>query len=182
MKTSLSKLFGITSASLLTLYTGAGMAGGNRSPPYQDHGRVIASTPVYEEVNEPRRECWTERVGETRETVRDRSYGGAILGGLVGGILGNQMGKGNGRKAAVVVGATTGAIVGDNIDNSDTRYVERSGPREVERCRSVDNWSRKVSGYNVVYRYHGHEYTTFLPYDPGSEIKLRVNVSVAENW
>lgn len=181
MNTTLPKIFGLGAAACLSLHAGFAAAGASGTQ-FFDRGRVVSSTPVYEETNLPRRECWTERVGGYRESAGDRSYGGAILGGLVGGILGNQVGKGSGRKAAAVVGATTGAIVGDRIDNDGDRDAERYDTREVERCREVDNWSRKVSGYNVVYRYQGHEYATFLPYDPGSEIKLRVNVSVAENW
>lgn len=153
-------------------------AGNGPRDSYLDRGRVLSSTPIYEEVNDPKQECWTERVEGTRQSARDRDYGGAILGGLVGGIIGNQLGKGNGRKAATVVGATTGAIVGDRIDNSP----ESSSDRYVERCRSVDNWSRTVAAYDVVYLYNGHEYRTRLPYDPGNEIKLRVDVRVAESW
>jgi uncharacterized protein YcfJ len=179
---NLSRKLSLACAVLLAVNTGASFAGSRTEQPFFDRGQVVSSQPIYEEVNDPRRECWTERVGTTREVVRDRSYGGAVLGGLVGGIIGNQLGKGSGRKAATVVGATTGAIVGNNIDNDGERYIERAPEREVERCRSVDNWTRKINGYNVVYRYHGHEYTTHLPYDPGPEIKLRVNVSVAETW
>jgi uncharacterized protein YcfJ len=182
MKFNATKTLTLASAALLALYAGAGSAAGNPNQSFNDRGRVISSTPVYEEINQPRRECWTERVTESRETVRDRSVGGALIGGLAGGILGHQVGKGSGRKAATIVGAATGAIVGDRIDNDGDRYAESRAPRDVEHCRSVDNWSRKVSGYDVIYRYGGQEYRTFLPYDPGSEIKLRVNVSVDENW
>jgi uncharacterized protein YcfJ len=177
MKNTTTIKYRLAPALLLALWAGLGHAGQARDQGFFDHARVLSSTPVYQEVNDPRRECWTERV-ETRESARDRSYGGAVLGGLVGGILGNQMGKGNGRKAATVFGATTGAIVGDRIDND----ADAPGERNVERCRSVDNWTRKVAGYDVVYRYQGHDYTTHLPYDPGPEIKLRVDVRVAENW
>jgi uncharacterized protein YcfJ len=180
MNTRLTKTLGIAGLALLGLQGSAALAGNNPEVRFSDRGRVISSTPVYEEVNTPRRDCWTERVGESRETVRDRSYGGAIIGGLVGGILGNQIGKGSGRKAAAVLGATTGAIVGNNVDNDGERYVERSYPREVERCRSVDHWTRTVVGYDVVYRYQGREYSTFMARDPGAEVKLQVNLSVAE--
>lgn len=182
MNTTSIKSLGLIGAALFSLHAGVALASGDSSESFQDRGRVISSTPVYEEINQPRRECWTERVSESREAVRDRSLGGAIIGGLAGGILGHQVGKGSGRKAATVIGAATGAIVGDRIDNDGNRYAVSTEPREVERCRSVDNWSRKVSGYDVVYRYQGREYSTFLPYDPGSEIKLRVNISVADSW
>jgi len=149
-----------------------GMASG-----FQDRAEVINSTPVYESVNEPRRECWDEKVGY--ETSRRREYGGAIVGGLVGGLLGNQIGKGSGRSWGTAVGAATGAIVGDNIDNDGHRAVA-GAPRYEQRCRQIDNWSRHLTGYDVTYRYQGQTYTAFLPYDPGRTVRVNVNVSLAE--
>ncbi|MCS6787183.1 MAG: glycine zipper 2TM domain-containing protein, partial [Thiobacillaceae bacterium] len=138
-------------------------------------------TPVYEEVNTPRRECWTERVGyESEYRAPERSYGGAIIGAIAGGIIGNQVGKGTGKTVATAVGAATGAIVGDNLDNDwrGERYVSR--PRYEERCRSYDQWERRLTGYSVTYRYQGREYTTFLPYDPGNTVRVRVQVTLAD--
>lgn len=145
--------------------------------PFADTARVVSSTPVYEEYNEPRRECWVERVGYTYEKD-NRSYGGAILGAIVGGVVGNQFGQGGGRTAATAAGAAVGAMAGDNLDNRDRQA--RRVPVEEERCRTVDNWSRRVVGYDVVYRYQGREYTTFMPYDPGRSVKVRVQVSLDE--
>lgn len=143
---------------------------------FKDHARVIASVPIYEEYNEPRQECWTERVGYY-ESRAERSYTGAIIGGIAGGILGNQVGKGNGKVIATAVGAATGAMVGDSIDN-DGRRVAGRGPRYEERCRTVDHWSRRIAGYNVTYRYQGRDYDTVLPYDPGPTVRVRVRVDI----
>jgi uncharacterized protein YcfJ len=171
----------LITALTLSLATAAAWAGPHRAPfepaPFSDTAKVVSSTPVYEEYNEPRRECWTERTGYRYEKD-NRSYGGAVLGAIVGGVVGNQFGKGNGRTAATAAGAAVGAMAGDNIDNDD-RY-QRRVPVEEERCRTVDNWSRKVVGYDVVYRYQGNQYTTFLPYDPGHSLKVKVRVSVDE--
>jgi len=147
---------------------------------YYEYARVVSSTPVYEEVNTPRNECWTEQV--SYEAPRERSYGGAILGGIVGGILGNQIGKGNGKTVATAVGAATGAMVGDSVDNKASAGGSQTRVEEVQRCRTVDDWSRRVVGYDVVYRYDDRNYSTFLPYDPGNRLRLKVNVSVAERW
>lgn len=163
------------SAIALTLTTVSAWADHPDNVPFQDTARVLASTPVYEEYNEPRRECWTERTGYRYEK-ENRSYGGAILGAVVGGVVGNQFGKGNGKTASTAAGAAIGAMAGDNIDNDDRRA--RRVPIEEERCRTTDNWSRRVVGYNVVYQYHGDEFTTFLPYDPGNTLRVRVQVSV----
>jgi uncharacterized protein YcfJ len=144
---------------------------------FQDRAEVVSSTPVYESVNDPRRECWNEQVGH--ETTSRRDYGGAVLGGLVGGLLGNQLGNGSGRAWGTAVGAATGAIVGDNID-SDGRQAVAAAPRYEQRCRQIDNWSRQLSGYNVTYRYQNQTYSAFLPYDPGRTVRVNVNVSLAE--
>jgi uncharacterized protein YcfJ len=156
-----------------------GVAGAQASG-FQDTAWVVSSTPVYESVNIPQRDCWTEQTGH--EGVRSRDYGGAVLGGLVGGLLGNTLGKGNGRSVATAVGAATGAIVGDNIDNDGHEYRGPGRPRFEQRCRTVDNWSRQLTGYNVTYRYQGHEYSSFMPYDPGRTVKVSVNVSLAERY
>ncbi|MEW6678300.1 MAG: glycine zipper 2TM domain-containing protein [Pseudomonadota bacterium] len=149
---------------------------------FRDTAPVISSTPVYERYNEPRRECWNEQVGYERSRASERDYGGAVLGGIVGGLLGNTVGKGSGRSVATAVGAATGAIVGDRIDNRDTVTREYRRPRYEERCSITDNWSERLTGYNVVYRYQGHDYSAFLPYDPGNTVRVRVNVSLAEKY
>ena len=172
----------LAATALTVAFAGSALAGPPRSiDGFRDTASVVASTPVYESVNAPQRDCWTEQVGYERAGSPDRSYGGAILGGLAGGLLGNTIGKGNGRSVATAVGAATGAIVGDNIDNDGHAYrPAEQRPRYEQRCRTVDNWSRQLTGYNVTYRYQGHDYTTFLPYDPGQSVRVRVNVSLAE--
>ena len=143
--------------------------------------RVLSSTPVYDTLNEPRRECWTETVGYEREAVRsNNNTGGAILGALAGGLIGSTVGKGNGKVAAAAVGAATGAVHGDRWKDGDGRYYE-SRPRQVERCQVHDNYREVVTGYDVRYRFQDREYSTRLPYDPGKWLTLNVSFSVAEN-
>ncbi len=169
-----SKLF-VTGLIAATFSAGAVQAGG-----FQDTAWVVSSSPVYESVNTPQRDCWTEQTGYEETRSRDRSYGGAVLGGIVGGLLGNTVGKGSGRSVATAVGAATGAIAGDNIDNDGHESRGPARPRYEQRCRTVDNWSRQLTGYNVIYRYQNHEYSTFMPYDPGRTVRVNVNVSLAE--
>lgn len=149
---------------------------------FQDTAWVVASTPVYEKVNEPQRECWNEQVGYESVRSRDRSYGGAVLGTIVGGILGSQIGKGSGKTVATAVGAATGAMVGDNLGNDGRESSAQRRPVYEERCQVNDNWSQRLTGYNVTYRYQGRDYTTFMPYDPGRSVKVKVNVSLAERY
>jgi uncharacterized protein YcfJ len=148
--------------SLVSLYGSAYAAD------FTETVRVTSSTPIYDRVSEPRRECWMETV---QVEPREHSIGGAVVGGIAGGILGNQLGGGDGRVAATALGTFVGVMVGDRVANPDQ---PRSG--QVERCRQVDRFREVITGYNVTYRYNGRDIHTTLPYDPGSWIQVSVSV------
>jgi uncharacterized protein YcfJ len=150
-----------------------------QAAPYYDKAHVVSATPIFQEVREPHRECWQEQQGYRYE-ARERSNGGAILGGVFGGLLGSTVGKGSGKVVSTAAAAITGAIVGDRLDNRDSEAYAAS-PRYVQQCRTWDEVHREVSAYNVVYRYQGQEYTTVLPYDPGNSVRVRVDVAVADD-
>lgn len=84
---------------------------------FTDNARVISSRPIYERVNEPRRECWTESV---QSAPKERSMAGAVVGGVAGGLLGSQVGGGHGSTVATGAGAVAGAVVGDRVANPDS--------------------------------------------------------------
>lgn len=144
--------------------------------------RVISATPIYESVNEPRQECWTETRDYDTRGYDDRgnrnNTGGSIIGAIAGGLLGSTVGKGNGRVAAAAVGAATGAVVGGQWNNNH-RY-ERY-PEQVERCRTTNHYREVMNGYDVRYRLQGREFQTRLPYDPGKWVMLNANLTVAQD-
>lgn len=150
---------------------------------FTDLAEVVSVTPLKEFVNEPRRECWSEPVTEYRESTRYQpnerySGAGAVIGGITGGVIGHGIGGGHGRGAATAAGAVIGAIVGDRIDNN-TYYSQPEVQREpvtryVERCKSYDRYRAVVRRYHVVYRYNGREGEVYLPYDPGSHVRVGV--------
>jgi len=173
----------MTLIATLLVASGAAQAGPGRydADGFVTRARVISSTPIYDTINEPRRECWTETVGyETRSYRQGNGGGGAILGAIAGGLLGSTVGKGDGRVAAAAVGAATGAVVGDRWNgNGGTRY-EETRPRQVERCQVQENYRQVLTGYDERYRFEGREYRTRLPYDPGKWLTLNGNFSVAD--
>lgn len=157
--------------TLLLLSTGTI---GVQAADFDDYGRVLSVSPQIEQFNQPRQECRDEYVQTQRP--QQRSVGGGIIGGIAGGLLGNQVGGGNGRTAATAVGAIAGALTGDRLDN------DRGGPppsqtEVVRQCRNVDHWESRTNGYNVTYEYHGRNFTSQLPYDPGQRVKLHVAVT-----
>lgn len=165
--------------STLLAASGAAQADRGRGDGFTTRAKVLASTPVYETINEPRRECWTETVGYETRSSREGGAGGAVLGAIAGGLIGSTVGKGDGRVAAAAVGAATGAVVGDRMRQGSTRY--ESVPEQVERCQTHDNFRQVISGYDVRYRFEGREYATRLPYEPGKWLTLNVSFSVAED-
>lgn len=148
---------------------------------FEDYARVTSVTPEYEKVNFPRKQCVSEYVPER---IQQRgSMAGPLLGGIAGGIIGAQVGKGNGRVASSAAGAAIGAIVGDRLSQ---RPADEYYEREVRRCRMVDHWEKRLSGYRVAYEYQGRPYETFMSYDPGPRLPVRVSVAPAasgdEDW
>lgn len=147
------------------------MGGNALAADFSDTAQVVSALPIYERFNEPKRDCWLETTTPQAGAAQDdRSPTGALIGGIAGGILGHQVGKGSGKDVATALGAITGAIVGDRMQNN------AGTTRTVERCRVVDNWSQRLTGYSVTYRYAGREFSAVLPNDPGS--RLRINVQV----
>lgn len=160
--------------------SGATQAGHHREDDSIVRARVVSSTPIYDTINEPRQECWTETSGYETRSYRDgTNTGGAVLGAIAGGLVGSTVGKGNGKVAAAAVGAATGAVIGDRWPTASQRYESR--PAQVERCRTRDDYRQVLSGYDVRYRFQGREYSTRLPYDPGKWLMLNVRFTVAEN-
>jgi len=91
---------------------------------FTDTARVISSSPIYERVNDSRRECTMETV---QVPAQERSMGGAVVGGLAGGLLGSQVGGGRGSTAAAGAGAVAGAVIGDNVSNPDSNRSATGG-------------------------------------------------------
>ena len=140
---------------------------------FSDYGRVISATPEYQQTNSPREECYRDSSGSSRSS--ERSLMGPIIGGITGAVIGSSVGKGRGNRAATAVGAVTGAIVGDRLGNSDSGYGDG------QRCRTVDHWEQRLTGYRVVYEYQGQTFNTVTPYDPGRRIRLNVSVAPAND-
>lgn len=143
-----------------------------------EYADVIDARPIYSsrENYQPQRECHEERVqyrGEQRNNF-DRTTG-SVLGGVIGGVIGNQVARGGARPIATVVGAVIGAQIGGNV--ADERYNERDSYQT--RCTTVQQrYSQpQVSGYDVTYRLHGRSYQTRLPYNPGRQLAVQVNVT-----
>jgi uncharacterized protein YcfJ len=168
---------------------------------FQDVATVISSTPIYERVSTPRRECYNEQVTayeehrSSRRVYDDRRYEenrgggigpGTVLGAVLGGAIGHQFGNSSGgRDRGTAAGAIIGGLIGHDAENRGgydrvgQRVVEVERvpvTRDVQRCQVVQDYREEIRGYDVRYQYQGREYTTRTSYDPGRTIPVNVQV------
>jgi uncharacterized protein YcfJ len=171
-------------------------AGAAFAESFTDAARVISVRPVTERIPVAREECWNDRQRGYEERRVTRSDTGAaigpgtVLGAVVGGVLGHQFGNSSGgRDRGTAAGAIVGGLVGNQVDRDrgnvgpgrETVEVERLPvERNVERCRTVDEVREATLGFDVRYDYHGRQFTTRLPYDPGQRLQVRVDVTPVE--
>jgi uncharacterized protein YcfJ len=164
---------------------------------YGDVARVLSATPIAERASVPQRDCRPEPVTSYDERRYREAYreprepagigAGTLLGAIAGGVIGHQFGGSTaGRDHGTVAGALIGGLVGNAAERdadagyrtaSREVYAER-GPvtREVERCDTVSQSVERIVGYDVRYEYNGREFRTRLPYDPGPQMPVNVEV------
>ena len=162
-----------------------------------DNAQVISSTPVYDRVSVPRRECYNEQVTAYDERSRDRvvyddqyRYGdnyrdynragsggigpGTILGAVLGGAIGHQFGNSSGgRDRGTAAGAIIGGLIGNNAENNS--YRRASSPREYAEFERVP-FTRDVQRCQTVADYRdeirGYDVRYFYQ---GREYNTRMN-------
>lgn len=136
---------------------------------FEDSARVLNVSERSERINQPRQECTSN---SNASAPAERGVLGAVIGGVAGAVVGNQIGRGNGRVAATAVGAAGGAIVGDRVQNNGGSYGQAA-----PACRMVDHWVSRSNGYVVTYEYRGNTYTDTVPFNPGANLHVRVQLS-----
>jgi uncharacterized protein YcfJ len=144
------------------------------------YAEVLASEPIYETVSYavPVEQCRQQTVAY-REP-QSRSYTAPIVGAVIGGALGNAVGHSKkNKKVGTAVGAVLGGTIGADIGrrnqaySADVRYATEEMCSVVQEHRS----EQRLSGYWVTYRYAGDTYRTRMNYDPGSALRVRVQVT-----
>jgi uncharacterized protein YcfJ len=145
---------------------------------HAEYAKVVRTTPIYRQVRveTPRRECHDQRVVYREPAYRD---GGVLVGAILGGVAGHQFGKGRGNAAATAAGALIGASIAQNRHGG---VGERVGYEPVCTTYNEYRYEERVEGYDVAYKYHGRVYHTRLPYDPGSRIRVNVDVSPVHSY
>ena len=160
----------------------SGYANGRSAAQY-DYARVISAEPVvrYVTVSTPVRECWQDVEYYSHDRYTRGTGVSTLVGAIVGGVIGHQFGSGRGNDAATVAGTLIGAAVGNDSARRRNGYSQVEYSRPVERCNTVmrERQEERIDGYDVVYRYKGQKYATRMPYDPGRELRVRVDIRPA---
>lgn len=160
---------------------------------FPDRARVLSSHPVIQQIPVDREECWNDRVRgyEDRRVTRSDTGAaigpGTVLGAIVGGVVGHQVGNGRGNDVATAAGAIAGGLVGNQIDRQNAGPPDRETEvervpveRNVKRCRTVHEVREATVGYDVRYEYHGRQFATRLPREPGRFLPVQVEVHPVE--
>jgi uncharacterized protein YcfJ len=191
MKTILRSTLIVASLAIAT----APLAFAQNSAPGYDFARVISSQPLYEtvEVDQGREVFRTERVHHAVPEYSagyyeaPRSEAASVFGAIIGGVIGNQFGRGRGRTAATVAGAALGAAVVNDGQRQDRYRRGYQGTRTVVRNERICSYEpnvrreRQLVGYTVRYDYKGQIGETTTRNQPGSTIRVQVDVTPIED-
>ena len=140
---------------------------------------VVSAQPVYQlaQIETPQERCVEERVLVDR-AKRQSSDTPIIVSTIIGGAIGNAVGN---NKSSKRVGAVLGAVLGNSVGRDIARQSQSSDTRQyqiVERCETVfvSHEEERLLGYDVIYLFNEKQYSVRMAQDPGSQMKVRVDV------
>lgn len=140
---------------------------------------VVSAQPVYQlaQIETPQERCAEERVLVDR-AKRQSSDTPIIVSTIIGGAIGNAVGN---NKSSKRVGAVLGAVLGNSVGRDIARQSQSSDTRQyqiVERCETVfvSHEEERLLGYDVIYLFNEQQYSVRMAQDPGSQMKVRVDV------
>lgn len=144
------------------------------------YARVLSVQPIVRKVKvkRPVRQCYRDVEYYSVDRPARGTGANTLVGAIVGGVVGHQFGSGRGNDAATVAGTLIGAAIANDAAQRRYGYETVEHARPVERCKTKIKKIReeRIDGYHVVYRFNGQKYATRMPYDPGREIRVRVDV------
>jgi len=180
-------LWGMQKVSILKLVTKGGMlilsllalpSAATAQQSYETVA-VVSAQPVYElaQIETPQERCVEERILVDR--ARRQSSGTPIIvSTIIGGAIGNAVGN---NKSSKRVGAVLGAVLGNSVGRDIARQSQSPDTRHyqiVERCETVfvSHEEERLLGYDVTYLFNGQQYSVRMAQNPGSQMKVRVDV------
>lgn len=153
------------------LATALGGVAGYRMLSGPEYAQVVAVTPVTEEVQTPREECY-DKVVTRQKPVKDKhQITGTVVGAVGGALLGDALGGGGKNTGAKIAGAAVGGYAGNKAHE---KIQESSTYQTTERvCNTVVDVSERTVGYDVKYLVGDQLGEVRLDHDPGDTIPLK---------
>jgi uncharacterized protein YcfJ len=149
----------------------AGGVTGYRAMTQPKFAEVVAVKEAKQTITTPREQCEQVQVQKQAPVKDEHRATGTIAGGVAGGLLGSTIGGGSGKTLATVAGAAAGAYAGNQVQkNMQQKDVVTT---TETRCKTVNETSEKLLGYDVTYRLDGKEGTVRMASDPGKQIPVR---------
>jgi uncharacterized protein YcfJ len=132
---------------------------------------VVAVQEATQTVVTPREECQDVQVRKQAPAQDSLRIAGTVLGGVAGGFLGSTIGAGAGRTVATVAGAAGGAFAGNQVQkNMQEKNVVT---RTERRCKTVNDTTQQLIGYDVTYRLDGKERVVRTSFKPGATLPVK---------
>ncbi len=166
-----SMMKGMAVGGLAMVVLGAGAVGGYKTLKEPKFADVVAVKEVTETVVNPRQQCDTVAVRHQAPVQDPNRIAGTALGGVAGGLIGSQIGGGSGKTIATIAGAAAGGYAGNRVQKN--MQQNDSTTTQERRCRTVNDKSKKVVGYNVTYRLDGKQGVVQTSFRPGATLPVK---------
>lgn len=144
----------------------------NAGPQY---AQVTSVTPVHSSVSNPHQVCQDVVVNHTEPPKDQHNIAGTAIGAVAGGLLGHMVGHGKGNTLATVAGAVGGGYAGNRIENA--HHQSQVTSTTEHECKTVNDTSDRIVGYDVQYVYNGVTRTTRMDHDPGNRVQVQEGVT-----
>ena len=162
---------GMAVGGVAMVVLGAGAVTGYKTLTKPTFADVVAVKEVVETVVTPRERCEDVQVQHQAPVKDEHRIAGTVAGGLAGGLLGSAVGGGKGKTLATVAAAAAGGYAGNRVQKN---MQEKDVVTTTEhRCKTVNEKSQKVVGYNVSYRLEGKDGTVRTSFKPGPTLPVK---------
>ncbi len=166
-----SMMKGLVVGGLATVVIGASGVTGYQTLMKPKVAEVVEVKEVMATVVTPREHCEDVAVQRQAPVKDQHRIAGTVIGGVAGGLLGSTIGGGNGKTLATVAGAAAGGYAGNQVQKN---MQQKDTVASVERrCKTVNEKSQKLSGYQVTYRLDGKDGTVRTSFKPGATLPVK---------
>ena len=166
-----SMIKGIAVGGLAMVVLGASGVTGYKALTKPEFAEVVMVKELTETVVTPRQHCQDVQVQHQAPVKDDHRIAGTVVGGLAGGLLGSAVGGGKGKTLATVAGAAAGGYAGNQVQKNMQR---KDVITTLEHhCKTLNERSQKVVGYNVTYRFDGKDGVVRMPFKPGPTLPVK---------